>query len=596
MRASWRRTGRAWGIILVIAILAVLPIALNQVGILGVDSYFQYNRIYEAEMQLRHANFSFLNLYSFQQAGRIVNQVYSPLLTVIFGAILLVAGTWFKFQVISMVLVNFIAGISMYYGAKRLKFSFGICVALAGIYLSSFSIYGFVYSTSWRALAVAFVPLLIGSMVDFYRGNWSTREMLALGIIVAIIAQAQIISAALVLPALVPFFVIGLIKTQEKWRALARLGLAILLALLLSLNVVLPYLELLQGSHLLPPTNLPLINGVTNAIVPYSDHSSPLSIAIISLFFYVALATLVLFWRKLSGFARTLTVVSLIYLILGTNVIPWTVIGTQWPALESYLQLPRRFIIAGLSFLLASDVLIVHELHAQQLFHWTQSGIALTVTMLAIAGVSSLAVTSATLVARQSDPNTSIAAGLATNDNNVYAHRYRGKQIKKITDLQPVFHVRDKSALVRVVDRRTPDYVPIKGAYSTKNDYYSAYVRYVIAPKSNFKHQVLPGGVLQLTWRQKKAHQINVPVVVYGNTQVNLNNKALAHTGLKTSLISTPTVQGQKGINRIRLSYQPKMLTLIGIWWSVLAWGVVVIALIWCGWLKHRDIKQSEVD
>jgi hypothetical protein len=106
-------------------------------------------------MQLRHANFSFLNLYSFQQAGRIVNQVYSPLLTVIFGDILLVAGTWFKFQVISMILVNFIAGISMYYGAKRLKFSFGICVALAGIYLSSFSIYGFVYSTSWRALAVA---------------------------------------------------------------------------------------------------------------------------------------------------------------------------------------------------------------------------------------------------------------------------------------------------------------------------------------------------------------------------------------------------------------------------------------------------------
>ncbi|MCE2138977.1 hypothetical protein GRC92_18355, partial [Streptococcus thermophilus] len=72
--------------------------------------------------------------------------------------------------------------------------------------------------------------------------------------------------------------------------------------------------------------------------------------------------------------------------------------------------------------------------------------------------VVSLAVAAATFVARQSDPNISIAAGLGTNDNNVFAHRYHGKKIKTITDLQPVFHVKDKSALIQVVDRRTPDY------------------------------------------------------------------------------------------------------------------------------------------
>ncbi|UQB61507.1 hypothetical protein KCZ48_01820 [Lactiplantibacillus plantarum] len=56
-----RQASRAWIIILIIAVLTILPIILNQVGVLGVDSYFQYNRIYEAEMQIRHGNFSFLN-------------------------------------------------------------------------------------------------------------------------------------------------------------------------------------------------------------------------------------------------------------------------------------------------------------------------------------------------------------------------------------------------------------------------------------------------------------------------------------------------------------------------------------------------------
>lgn len=592
MVGNRRQASRAWIIILIIAVLTILPIILNQVGVLGVDSYFQYNRIYEAEMQIRHGNFSFLNLYSFQQAGRIVNQVYSPLLTFLFGAILLVTGTWFKFQIVSMILVNFFAGISMYYGAKKLKFNFAICVALASIYMTSFSIYGFMYSTSWRALAVAFVPLLIGPMKAFYSGDWTLREMLFLGVIVGIIAQAQIISAALVLPILVPFFVIGLIKTQSKWRALGRLLMGILLALVLSLNVIMPYLELLKGSHLLPPTNMPLINGVTNAVVPFTDHSGPLSLPIISLFFYGALAALLLFWRTLSGFTKTLTIMAVVYLVLGTNLVPWSIIGLQWPALESYLQLPRRFIITGLSFLFLSDMLVVQELRLNGVFHWTQAGIKLLTTIVATAAVVSLAVAAATFVARQSDPNISIAAGLGTNDNNVFAHRYHGKKIKTITDLQPVFHVKDKSALIQVVDRRTPDYVPIQGNYSTSTDYYSAYVRYVISPKSKFHHQVLPGGVLRLTWNQKRARQIRVPVVVYGNTQVILNGEMLAHKELRPSIISTPMVHGKRGANHIDLSYQPKMMTVISIWWSVLAWVIVGLSTIkYC--LFNRQIKRG---
>ncbi|WP_447409256.1 hypothetical protein ACDP95_04120 [Weissella confusa] len=96
---------RTLGVVLVVPLVIMSPILFNDTALLGVDGYFHYNRIFEAAMQIRDRNFSFLNLYTFQQSGRIVNQVYSPLVTYLFGALLLVAGTWFKFQVVTLYIV-----------------------------------------------------------------------------------------------------------------------------------------------------------------------------------------------------------------------------------------------------------------------------------------------------------------------------------------------------------------------------------------------------------------------------------------------------------------------------------------------------------
>ena len=52
--------------IFVIALFICGPIILNKTPVLGVDG-FHYGRLYEAAMQIKHLNFSMLNLYSFQQ-------------------------------------------------------------------------------------------------------------------------------------------------------------------------------------------------------------------------------------------------------------------------------------------------------------------------------------------------------------------------------------------------------------------------------------------------------------------------------------------------------------------------------------------------
>ncbi|MFM1673209.1 hypothetical protein [Lactiplantibacillus plantarum] len=97
------RKNKAAIIVIALAVLLMCsPLLLNNHALLGVDGYFQYNRIYEAALQLKNHNFSFINLYSFQQAGRVVNSLYSPLITYVAGGLLLLVGNWFRFQILTL--------------------------------------------------------------------------------------------------------------------------------------------------------------------------------------------------------------------------------------------------------------------------------------------------------------------------------------------------------------------------------------------------------------------------------------------------------------------------------------------------------------
>ncbi|WP_259682033.1 hypothetical protein [Lactiplantibacillus pentosus] len=109
-----RKNRVAIAVIGLATLLMISPLFLNHQALYGVDGPFQYSRIYEAAMQLKNHNFSFMNLYTFQQAGRIVNSLYSPLVAVLCGILLLLVGNWFRFQIISLFIVYFLCGYFMY--------------------------------------------------------------------------------------------------------------------------------------------------------------------------------------------------------------------------------------------------------------------------------------------------------------------------------------------------------------------------------------------------------------------------------------------------------------------------------------------------
>lgn len=330
---------------IVVIALAVLvmcsPLLLNNHALLGVDGYFQYNRIYEAALQLKNHNFSFINLYSFQQAGRVVNSLYSPLITYIAGALLLLVGNWFRFQILSLAIVYFTSGMLMYAAGQRLHFSKRVSIALGVIFLSSNVVYGFLFGVTWRSIAFGLLPLLVGPILDLYAGKWELLPMLKLGIYIGLLAQFQILTVALVLPFLVPFFIHGLWRTKFEVSGLLNFVAAVLLAVLLSLDTILPLLEVYRGNTLIPPVAMDMAPNASLIFQPIYNGVDSNSDIVLTIIVYALLTGLVVFWHRLTPFTKLFATVSMVYLVIGTTLFPWDLMQKSFPLLQSFLQMPR---------------------------------------------------------------------------------------------------------------------------------------------------------------------------------------------------------------------------------------------------------------
>ncbi|ETY74348.1 hypothetical protein LFAB_07740 [Lactiplantibacillus fabifermentans T30PCM01] len=586
-----RKQFGAVGLLLLASLIVVSPLVFNRTAIMGVDTYFHYNRVYEAAMQLQHHNFSFLNLYSFQQAGRVVNQLYSPLLTYLFGGLLLVVGSWFRFQILSILILNFTAGLTMYWAARRLRFSRHTAVALGMMYLSSLSIYSFIFGTNWRAFALAWVPLLIEPMKNFYHGDWSFRAMVSLGLIIGVIAQAQMMTMLLALPVLIPFFVVGLFKSRHLGRSLGYLGAAILTALVLCFNLIMPFLDLVKTNTLLPPAQQKLTSGVTDFILPFSSSNAAISNFVVFIVFYLGIAGLIYYWRTTSLFTKLLLITALVYIVLGTNLMPWQTIQKSWPALSNFLQLPRRFGIIGVPLLLLGSVNLCQDVIGSDPQRPANKLVNFAAVCFALISVLSLTVAVQQATDQFDNASVSLAKGFQAQPGFINSHRYHGKKVTKVTQMQPILHAKNTALLIKVIDRTTPDYVPIK-KFNRKTHYYSLYNKLIIKPKAKYHYTVKAGGKLQLTWYQTKAaSKRGIPVVAYTNSQITLNGQRLTAAQLHKTTLGTLRLKTPAGKNTLTVTYQPHKLTTILTWTSVIAW---LAGLIWLADRWRRSWQRAE--
>ena len=123
--------------IIIMSCLIILPQIIPHGVTLGTDSIFHFNRFYETAQQIRHWNFSyFQSNYSFQQSGRIINATYCLLFAYFNGIILLLARSWYRYQIITNLLIYFIGGTGMYKLCIKLHSKQSIALIIAFIYMN----------------------------------------------------------------------------------------------------------------------------------------------------------------------------------------------------------------------------------------------------------------------------------------------------------------------------------------------------------------------------------------------------------------------------------------------------------------------------
>ena len=112
---GWKKSISIWMIFAILSVIIQSPQIFSKGYVLGVDSIFHMNRIYETMMQLKTGEFNyFISLFSYQQSARIVNAFYGPGMSYILGALLLLLGSWVKFQLVTSFLVNIIGAYGVY--------------------------------------------------------------------------------------------------------------------------------------------------------------------------------------------------------------------------------------------------------------------------------------------------------------------------------------------------------------------------------------------------------------------------------------------------------------------------------------------------
>ncbi|MGN0075610.1 MAG: hypothetical protein ACI38Z_01340, partial [Parafannyhessea sp.] len=609
--------------------LAIVAVTALMVGIqageksvlIGSDTTFHFQRFYDAYMQLRTGRLSWWQTnFGFQQCGRVVNAVYGPLFAYLMGAVLLLTGTWLRFQIVVNAVAYLLCGLGMYAFCRRAQEA-SLAAVCASDAAGSTASAGTASPAPGekdgphdpRALAVRRVvacAVAIAYMCVGWQARWQTNSnmgawgailapylglvcvrmlvpgtrrrdvpasgrhtgarprvgVLSLALVVAVMAQIHLMSCAMFLLVLVPFWVLGMVRATrpgERRDMLLRTLAAAGVALVLTADVWAGLAELMLRNHTAQPVGMMLGAG---ALGLDPGLFSKLTIGILPLaLLAVALAWA---WRRHDAVALPLAAVGAAFLLVSSRLVPWDAIGLAAPALTHTIQFPVRLTAMAYPLLFAALAVALGSLATQPeatpaqpaagekparpalLPHLARPRLALAASLaLAFAAVVAQAGCVAWMSRAFHEGFTCAAHVMYLTDASV-------------ADLQRAATTQEPGRLMGMISKRTPDYLPnhnLTDAHGLSAQYQ---VEVLVAHVTGaFGHRVLADGGLELTWRQDGAARVRVPVITYAQSQVTVNGRRVAADKLKVDRIGMPTVQGRKGANTLVLRFQPSVFT-----------------------------------
>lgn len=554
MKQIFKSRERLWVSLFIIsfAILLVTPQLFTRKVILGSDSIFHYNRFYEAAMQLKNGNFSyFLSLYGFQQSGRIVNALYGPFFAYLQGGLILISGTWFRYQIVSRVLLHILAESSMYALLKQCKVKTSIALSLGLLYATTFSIQYWTMRQGFSSWGAALLPYCFIPAIHYV--FYQRVDQVRLALSMALIFQIHVLSALMLAMMYLPFYLYTFVKatTSKKKETILKVLIAVILFLLLTVNVWGVLLYLRGANHLLDPFINREIgkNGIDGTARYWLYTPISLMVLLILQFIYA-----IVNWKKLARWKRILHFIYFVFFFLSTGLFPWQYLVENGNTFAELIQFPFRFFVPATILLLAITGLTV-----TRFVNWRKS---IAVLLFAFAGVGLI----------QNIMDTTDRVKSAAQDGeliSIVKHTYVEGDYQTISI---TMNDSDLSQFLNLVVKPTPDYVPIYGTIGKQNTYDLYYENIVMNQKTE---KLIKDNYLVLTWQADEGEELNLPIVVYKDSILTLNGKELDKDDYNLSTIGTPTVSSQEGKNKLELRYQEPEWLFVAISAPLIVLGII---------------------
>ena len=554
MKQIFKSRERLWVSLFIIsfAILLVTPQLFTRKVILGSDSIFHYNRFYEAAMQLKNGNFSyFLSLYGFQQSGRIVNALYGPFFAYLQGGLILISGTWFRYQIVSRVLLHILAESSMYALLKQCKVKTSIALSLGLLYATTFSIQYWTMRQGFSSWGVALLPYCFIPAIHYV--FYQRVDQVRLALSMALIFQIHVLSALMLAMMYLPFYLYTFVKatTSKKKETILKVLIAVILFLLLTVNVWGVLLYLRGANHLLDPFINREIgkNGIDGTARYWLYTPISLMVLLILQFIYA-----IVNWKKLARWKRILHFIYFVFFFLSTGLFPWQYLVENGNTFAELIQFPFRFFVPATILLLAITGLTV-----TRFVNWRKS---IAVLLFAFAGVG--------LIQNIMDTTDRVKSAVQDGELiSIVKHTYVEGDYQTIS---LTMNDSDLSQFLNLVVKPTPDYVPIYGTIGKQNTYDLYYENIVTNQRTE---KLIKDNYLVLTWQADEGEKLNLPIVVYKDSILTLNGKELDKDDYNLSTIGTPTVSSQEGKNKLELRYQEPEWLFVAISAPLIVLGII---------------------
>lgn len=516
-------------IIFLAALVLITPQLFNHSIVIGSDALFHFNRFYDTAMQIKHGEFNyFATFYGFQQSGRIVNAFYGPLWAYFNGLLVLIAGSWFKYQLLSNLLVYCLSGFSLYAMLKKARVTDFWSILFSLFYMLSFSIQYWVERQGFTSWGAAVLPLCLLPMITLY--DTGKLPILKTAFFLALAAQIHLLTTLMVIVIYIGYFSWAFWISSEKKQLLKNLGLAILLFIGLTANLTTSFIYLYSGNKILSPfTNHRM------GLFTITDHSYYWLLYPIILPALMLLGA-VLFLRdfkKINAFYRITGFLALFFLGLSTNLIPWTQLVAHKTPLVTLIQFPFRFFtpFTVLFFLsLGKGLTLITKASQRKIAVSFLLGLAVSLSVNFIG-----------------------TAHFMSQWKNLEEHLDRHSVHTYMSDdnhrVKQAFFSSDLAKGLQVIQKSTPDYLPKYANHKVKG--YHLYKKNIIDKNQHFDKKVADGQLV-ITWQQKETGWIDLPVILYEDSLIRLKNNS---SEIYLSEIGTAILYGKKGENQATLDY-----------------------------------------